>query len=756
MRMRAFALLTALLLVPASGVSAQDTPEADEPRTGSIDFGGQFSSVDGDEARYSRFRDLRSGALLDAFNYTRSADDWQFKAAASHIGYRDQRFAAEFRDWGRMRVNFTWDQTPLFFSTGDRDAFGVLSASPYQRVGPGEYRLDDAMQASLQAICPIPTNCSGAANVVRANSRQALLAQLVNQQASTLDIRHRRDTATLDARVNAGRGMDLLLHFQNVQKEGTQPWFASFGFNAANELAGPVDHRTTDIGAALEWANARGMVKVGWDGSWFSNNISTLVWDNPLRITDFTYGSAYSPGDGTSQARADLWPNSTMQTLSGTATYKLGRRGRAYGNLGLSSWNQDDDLLPHTINTVIPVIPLARPTADVHALVTSALAGYTTRPLDKLWLNFRYKLYDFDNGTDEFPVHEYVRFDQVIEPFEFGPGAEPFSYNRQYFDADASYNVMPFTALRLGYSLERDERTFREFETTTDHTFKLAVDTTGLRYLNLRAQYDVARRLGDGLDEEVFDADNEGRAFPRQFDISDRDRSRASVIANVTPNDLFAVNAQVGIFRDERPDTQFGLLESDGNFFTIGVDVTPVNTVAFGITYGRDEYSSLQRSRQANPGDQEFNPTRDWTTDVSDEADTVYVNLDLIKTIPKTDIRYAFDWMSGVNDITYGLAPNQTIFVAPAQLRQLPEASHEIRRSTLDVMYYLGRRFGIGLGWIYDDYAVDDWAWNQEMIDGLMLNTPPQAGGIQFLSVTRYLYRPYTGNTAVLRLRYFW
>src|SRR3970040_1820662 len=152
MRMRAFALLTALLLVPAAGVSAQDTQEAAEPRTGSIDFGGQFSSVDGDEARYSRFRDLRSGALLDAFKYTRRADDWQFNAAATHISYRDQRFVAEFRDYDRVRVNFSWDQTPLFFSTGDRDQFGLLSASPHQRVGPGEYRLNDAMQASLQAI----------------------------------------------------------------------------------------------------------------------------------------------------------------------------------------------------------------------------------------------------------------------------------------------------------------------------------------------------------------------------------------------------------------------------------------------------------------------------------------------------------------------------------------------------------------------------------------------------------------------------
>ena len=83
------------------------------------------------------------------------------------------------------------------------------------------------------------------------------------------------------------KNTNLLFHFQNTDKSGTQPWFASYGFAAANELPGPVDHRTTDVGAALEWSNARGVVKVGWDGSWFHNNVSTLVWDNPLRADRF-------------------------------------------------------------------------------------------------------------------------------------------------------------------------------------------------------------------------------------------------------------------------------------------------------------------------------------------------------------------------------------------------------------------------------------------------------------------------------------
>ncbi len=110
--------------------------------------------------------------------------------------------------------------------------------------------------------------------------------------------------------------------------------------------------------------------------------------------------------------------------------------------------------------------------------------------------------------------------------------------------------------------------------------------------------------------------------------------------------------------------------------------------------------------------------------------------------------------MDGVNDITYGLRPDQTIFTT-VPLRQLPGASHTITRSSLDVMYRLNRHFGVGGGWLYEDYSVDDWAWNQEIVDGLSLNPPGQPGGQQVIT-TRYLYRPYTGNTGIVRVRYFW
>jgi MtrB/PioB family decaheme-associated outer membrane protein len=773
MRNRATTLLLAMLLVPTGLAYAQDEKAAgDQPAAGSVDFGGQFTTTKGDEGRYERYKDLRTGGLLDAFLYHRATDAWQFNASARHVGYRDQRYLAQFWKYDRAKITFMWDQIPLTYGVhGERDPYGFFNATPYTGVGSSEYRLDDGVQAQLQAVCPDPATkpCTSQQSVLR----QTLLYNLVGPAAQSLDIRTRRDIALVDASIRIVPHAALLLHFQNTTKTGLQPWSASYGFSGAVELPAPVDTRSTDFGAALQFSNEKGMVKAGWDGSWFHNNVGTLTWDNPLRITDTTYGSAYTAGDGTSQGRQDLWPDSSTSMWSGTATYALPWHGRVYGNLGFSTWDQNDALLPFTINTSIPVIPLDRTSAEAKADITTALVGVSARPTDRLWMNVRYKLYDYDNKTPHFGVVNYVRFDQVIEPFASDAmGTEAFSYKRQYTDADLSYRVAPFTAVRVGYSREGDRRTFRQFENTTDNIFKVALDTTGWQFATLRVQYDYAKRTGTGLEEEVFDAENEGFAEARQFDISDRNRKRGTFLATFTPSDLISVDAQVGIFREDRPQSEFGLLSTDGDFYSIGVNLTPVQSVAFGVNYGKDKYKTLQKSRQANPGAQEQDPTRDWTTDYKDDVDTIYAYVDLPKLIPRATVRYSFDWMDGANDITYGLRPDQTIFTT-VPLLQLPGSSQTTTRSNVDVNYRMTKRLGAGFGWYYEDYQISDWGWNDcgivcsggtptvkpsptTTVDGPVLNPPNQAGtSAQFLSLLRYVYRPYTGNTVYVRLRYF-
>src|SRR4029077_7427609 len=153
-----------------------------------------------------------------------------------------------------------------------------------------------------------------------------------------------------------------------------------------------VDHRTTDFGTYLEYANDRGFARLGYDGSFFRNNVTSLVWENPSRITA-------SARAGPAQGRMALWPNTDMNTVSASGGLNLPGRSHATAFLSVASLTNNNPLLPYTINTALVSPALARPNSDVSARVTAMNYTFTSRPVPMLWFSARYRQYEFDNRT---------------------------------------------------------------------------------------------------------------------------------------------------------------------------------------------------------------------------------------------------------------------------------------------------------------------------------------------------------------------
>jgi hypothetical protein len=170
-----------------------------------------------------------------------------------------------------------------------------------------------------------------------------------------------------------------------------------------------------------------------------------------------------------------LWPDSTAHTVSAAGSMALPARSRAYGSISVGQWLQNDALLPHTINSAVSPIPLARDTAEASARITSMNYRLTSRPASALWLSGQYRLYDYDNRTPRFPVDQYVRLDGNVATSVTG-GSEPFGYTRHFVDLDASYTPWRFAAIRAGYGQQHDDRTFRLFEETTDRSVRASID----------------------------------------------------------------------------------------------------------------------------------------------------------------------------------------------------------------------------------------------------------------------------------------
>ena len=600
-----------------------------------------------------------------------------------------------------MKAWFQWDQIPLFYSADTR--------TPYLETSPGVFLLNDETQ-------------------------QANSLAIVAATASPLELRQRRDVARFGVLVDADEHLDLSVSVASSRREGQMPWSGTFGFSNAVELPAPLDQRTTDMNAAAEWGNDRGSLRLQYDGSWFTNQVQTLVWDNPLRLTD-------SPTAGSSRGRMALWPDSTMNAVSVTGAVRLPARSRATAYVSLGAWNQDEELLPFTINSAIAAIPLDRPTAQAEAQVSALNLTFTSRPADRLWFNVRYRRYDFDNQTPEFHVTSSVAYDQTLQT-SLLTAAEPFGYVRNWLDADASYDLTSFAALRVGYGLEDVDRSFRLFETTNEHTFRASIDSTGNHIVTVRGVYEHSTRTGTGLDEEVLDDIGEQISL-RQFDISNRTRDRFSTILQVMPIAQIGVNATIGIGKDHRPDADFGLQEAQTRFYSVGFDAAPSDAVSAGFTWGFDKYTSLQRSRQANPGVQFNDPTRDWSTDGLDRVQYVSASLDLLKAIPKTDVRFGYDFNRSVGRYVYILPANSTL----ATPQQLPDVLNELHRVTADVQYFFARRLAAGLTYWYDKYEVEDFALGPQTISRINMPSSLLLGNV---------WRPYRANTGWIRLSYYW
>jgi MtrB/PioB family decaheme-associated outer membrane protein len=707
----------ALWLLAAGAANAQQNTPAAEPEQsfspsilpglGSVDFGFRGTSFadNSDEARYQRYRDLRNGAFAEDFRWGAADDQKYWDVRATHVGYRDQQYAANYNNFGKVKASFEFSQIPLNFSYTTRTPYTTSSSGVLGLAGtPAQIQAGLTTAATYNTISP------------------------------AFDLQLQRTITDFRFVYSATEHLDLSAAFKNIEKTGDQPWAGTFGFSDAVELATPVDTRTTDFGVAAEWLGTRGNVRIGYDGSFFHNNISTLIWDNPLRATN-------SPTAGPAQGRMSLWPNSDLNSGSVSGVMKVTPNSQATAYISFGSLSQNDALIPFTINAALASPALDRPTSDASAHITATAFNYNIRPMDHVSLNARFRSYDFANQTPVFHVANTVSYDTSVSAFADG-GTSPYSFNRKETDLDASWTPTTYTALRAAYTYDTFSQNFRTFDSQNENILRLSADASGIRWLTVRGVYEYSTRSGTGLDEQSLDDIGEQVSL-RQFDLSNRTTNRFSAVVLATPLPALSLNGSAFVGRDTRPDSGFGLLHQDTDGVSVGFDYVPDAAVSIGALYQFERYSSLQKSRQASSGTDFNDPTKDWMTDGSDHNHTFTASADLLHLAQNTDVRLAYDYVHGVSSYIYTVPANTTL----APISQLPEIFNTRNRLSADARYMVTPHLGIGLMYWYEKFTVDDFAFNPAT-----LNTVSQPS---FISL-QYTLSPYTANTFWVRATYRW
>ena len=771
-------LTMTLILAPALA-SAQTVGWTVPAGTNILDVGARGTSIDGDSARYERYRDLGNGLFLEAVRWDGQKKDWLFSLKGDHTLYKDQRYVGRAERPGRLKAWFMWDQVPMLMSN--------TTATLYQgdfTKEPNVFTIDPALRAQVQAT---PS----------ASPNTAVVPALFDANARTFETLGRRNMAQTGVDFIATPELSIKGLYQYTNRQGVIPYGGSYGHSSLVEFPAPIAHVTNDFDTSAEWSHDRLLLRGGYQGSWFTNQNLTATFDNPFR----TYNSAATnctPAPGVSGlcsgspaiGALSLPPSNTFFTLNGLASYRLAARTRiSFYVSGGSLTDAGDPIMSQTVNALNAAVltPLDRTTVDGEAQTLSTNLSFTSRPGN--WVDFsaRYRTYDYDNKTPPFAMTQRVSYDNapgvasmstlggVTVPYTTNPiHTEPFGVARQTLDLDFRLTPKARMVAGVGYTRYDEERNHRLIEETTDHIFRLTFDVIGNRWFTLRSKYEHGDRSGEATEEAEAALFGIGeQPGIRHFDIASRDRDRVTFLGSTMLRDDTSIYASVAFGKDDYTESEFGLRDNTHRIFTVGTDMTPRQNVSFGVSYSYERYNALSRSRQANPPSptityaqylqlsqgptsvQVADATRNWASDGTDRAHSLVLSSEVLNIKGKVDLHFTYDMNRAEAEYNYVTGPveDRTLpdEAPPTTLTncnvpencKLPLVVNDFDRFTTDVTYWLSNRIGLGASYWYERFRVDDWALDAEATSREVLSQAMILG---------YNYRPYTANTFFGRL----
>lgn len=719
-------LILAFALVPMTA-NAQTAAASDtKSNSGWVDFGVRGTSMTGDGARYERYRDLGDGLFLETFRWQAETGGWFINLNADHAGRSDQRYNGTFVRPGQFKGWATWDQIPMLLSRTTR--------TPYSLVGSNEFRLDDAIQLQLQ-------NTS-------TTLRPAALLAVVNA-SPTFDLKSKRHSAEGGFELLAIKDLSFKMNVKRTIREGAQPYGMSFGHGQVVEYAAPVDHTLTDFDASAEMERGQVLLRAGYAGSWFTNGVTSTLVDNPLRATDIA-GTA-------SAGRQSLPVSSTRLGVNGLISIKMPKKSRLTAYAAVSTLRDDNgQVLPMTSNSAVLALagPTDRATINGEAKTIAMNVSFISRPSQYVNVNVRYRYFDYDNRTPSYAATKRVAYDTNVATPASPIRSEPFGVKRQTMEADLQFTPKGPASMTFGVSRIEEDKTHRIFESTVDNAMRIRLDTLSTGLVSVRATYEYAERRGEGFDVAILTAANEQPGM-RHYDLADRNRNRFTVLGSFMPVTNWALNVSTAIGRDDYLNSVFGLRDNNHNTYSAGIEGSPSDTFNVGVSYGYEDYNSLQRSRQANPGVQFTDPSRNWATDADDKVHSVMANMDILKVADKLDVflRYDYNRTRATYEYITGAVANRTLpeeVIVPTTLPTpvaLPEVKSDLTRGSVDAIYNINRHISLGVTYWYDKYDVQDFT-----LDAKAQSSVTTANNV----LLYYTYAPYTAHTTWGRLIVKW
>ena len=605
------------------GNTVEPEPDEGDQEASDLVVSGEASlvlratDVDGSEAQFQKYRDLTQSVTGDLVLDVEKNRDYYMHGKATNIGQDDQFVGAEGGRYGKYGIDITWNKFINRYATDARTL--------YSGVGSDYMRLDDNLQADIQ---------SAPNDVEVANRLRGFIPS-----ADVGDPENSRDQRKIGFDLLSLDPFSLRVDLASEKREGVRPYAGAFNNAQMVELFEPIDYDTNDVKISGEYAQGPYFFNLSYVFSQFKNNVDSLRFDNPLRVSDAVGGPA--------SGRTDLAPDNQYHNFSASgALTQLPWRSQITANAAWGRMTQDDALLPYTTNTAItaPALPADR----VDAQVNTSLYNFrlTSRPLSYMRIKGFFRYYDYDNRTGVIGFPDgYVETDDAL--VSTAVRNLPSSYTKTRAGGNVGFDVFSRSHLNFGYTYEKTERENREVANQEDHILKASFDTRALDWLDLRTAYTRTQRdIGEYRYDIYLESGQDLQQLPqlRKYDEADLTRDLVEVLATVYPSDTLALSGSVGYGTDDFHDSPYGLIDDTRYVFSLDGDYALGDRLSLNLFYTHEIYENEQRAMQ-NGGATDF----DWTADGKDLVDTLGggFKLALIPDLLDLDLIYAYSEVDG-------------------------------------------------------------------------------------------------------------
>ncbi len=512
-------------------------------------------------------------------------------------------------------------------------------------------------------------------------ARSALTSGFTDLDAnlSRRNIESDRDIIEVGGSYQPNARFELFADYRYQTQDGVDQ-FGGANFTQASLLPRPFDYQTDELDLGVRYRGERGYAQLGFYGSFFQNQNTALMWDNPF--TSFP---------GAERGASAEAPDNRFGQLLFKAGYRFKWATRLLLSGAFGNMEQDEALLPYTINPNISAASLPRTRLDGDVDTTNLLLSLSSRPIAPLSLKFSYRYDERDNKTAQ-EVWSRV----IVDSFASGDleTNRPYSFERNSLTASADWALR--TGLRLGAGYERREldRDLQEVAEQTEDTGWGRIRWRPNAYVELSGRAGTAKREIDRYDTELALSFGQ-QPLLRKYNLAHRFREFGELtFSGSLPRTPLSLSATLAYADDDYSKSVLGLLQSEE--LRYGVDLS------WSVSEKAQLYANLglQKVDAEQAGSSSFS-TPDWRARHEDEFLTAGFGFKLKQIADRIDLTL---------DYTHG-AGDSAIDVTTIDGRgPLPGLDSTLDSLRLSAIYKFSKRLQGFAELRYEAFEADDWA----------------------------------------------